>query len=629
MESVKEKLSKQLRLLQMEYDYERAEYERALHSGHVQYPTYESGCRYPVRIDGTSRDAMGRSVLRVAFEREADEGELDFEPGRTAVFFRLTDDGSSVVELQQPCHVSMVGDDWVEVQMPSAASARSIESYARLSLIGLQLCIDDTSFRVMQDALRRAMESSDEPFNRLRDVLLGENRPRFRELPQQSFPWLNESQNEAVNRAVAARDVAVVHGPPGTGKTTTLIECISETLRHEPQVMVCAASNAAVDWLCTQLMHRGISVLRVGNPLRVSDEMLACCYERRFADHPDYHELWNLRRHVLKTKSSSQRRTDLNRRIAELEYTIRRDVLNQAGVVACTLVGSGYAMLNGLRVNTLFVDEAAQAMEAACWSALLKCRRVVFGGDHKQLPPVVKCVEAAREGLGQTLMQRLVGSKPECVTLLTTQYRMNEAIMGFSSRWFYGGKLHADASVAHRLVSPIDTPLTWFDTRLLGYDERAGSRGPSLSNVDEARMVMRLVREYVEMIGESHIVDHRVDFGIIAPYRAQVRLLRRLLRMQHFFRSLRRQVSVDTVDGFQGQERDVVLLSMVRSNADGTIGFLSDQRRMNVAITRARMKLMIVGNSETLSHHAFFRALLDYVEQHGELVVLQPPEIEQ
>ena len=422
-------------------------------------------------------------------------------------------------------------------------------------------------------------------------------------------------------------DVAIVHGPPGTGKTTTLVEAIFETLQRETQVLVCAPSNAAVDWISEQLSKRGLNVLRIGNPLKMSDEMLVCSYERRYADHPDYPELWNIRRALRESsggKPSHERQNQLRRlrkRQMELEIKINADLFEQASVVSCTLIGSAYHIMEHRHFGTLFIDEAAQALEPACWTAILKADRVIFGGDHQQLPPTVKNVDAARKGLANTLMHYVVCTKPECVTLLDTQYRMHRDIMAFPSQWFYHGRLKAAPDVADRLVHIMDTPLTWIDTIKCGFSERQ-NKAQSRLNVDEARLVVHTLRDYVDMIGVERIVSDNVDFGIISPYRGQVRMIRRLLKMQRFYRRIRGQVTVRTVDGFQGQERDVIVISMVRDNEKGEIGFLGDLRRMNVAITRARMKLIVIGNSETLSRHKFYKALFEHFQKRGQVIEL-------
>ncbi|MBR6417420.1 MAG: AAA family ATPase [Bacteroidales bacterium] len=631
-------------LLKKEEDYERATYSRSLRVDNISGRVCEADCKYPITINGSGYNALNQLILTISYETDGEELENDFEPGQPATFFYLSSDGTSIVELPHLCFVDSYKEGVLQLQLPNKASLASLQAKADSSLIGVRAAIDDTSYRVMHDSLRAVMRSSDEKFVRLRETLIGNIRPRFRQLPPVSVPWLNASQNDAIRKVVAAMDVAVVHGPPGTGKTTTLVEAIFETLQRETQVLVCAPSNAAVDWISEQLSKRGLNVLRIGNPLKMSDEMLACSYERRYADHPDYPELWNIRRTLRDasvSKPSHERQNQLRRlrkRQMELEIKINADLFEQASVVSCTLIGSAYHIMEHRHFGTLFIDEAAQALEPACWTAILKADRVILGGDHNQLPPTVKCVEAARNGLANTLMQHISRNKPECVTLLDIQYRMHRDIMEFPSKWFYHGRLHAAPEVADRQVHIMDTPLTWIDTGsrnattendeqetvssaldMNGNGERKNRTG-SISNSDEAKLVVHTLRDYVDMIGLERIVNDNVDFGIISPYRAQVRLIRRLLKMQRFYRRIRQQVSVHTVDGFQGQERDVIIISMVRDNDEGQIGFLGDLRRMNVAITRARMKLIIIGNSETLSKHRFYNALFEHFQQHGEVL---------
>ena len=623
-------------LLRMELDYETAAYNRSLVDGNISGRANEADCKFPVTIGDAGYNAMNQFVVTVAYDTDGDEAENDFEPGSPVAFFFLHDD--AVSELPYSCFVDSYKEGVLKIHLPGKAALMSLQDRAEHGLLGVRVSVDTTSYRVMHEALSAAMRSDDERFVRLRETLIGNLRPRFRQLPPLLFPWLNDTQNHAVCQVVSAMDVAVVHGPPGTGKTTTLIEAIIETLQRETQVLVCAPSNAAVDWISEQLSKRAVNVLRIGNPLKMSDEMLACSYEHRFADHPDYPELWQIRQNLngadgaAKGEAARRKRYKMRKRMDELVFRINEDLFRQARVVSCTLIGSAYHILERRRFSTLFIDEAAQALEPACWVAILKADRVVLGGDHQQLPPTVKCPEAARKGLSQTLMQHIVETKPECVTLLTTQYRMHRDIMEFSSRWFYHGALRAAPEVADRVVHLMDTPLTWIDTangeRKTENGERRNRVG-SVSNSDEARLVVHTLRDYVDMIGLERIVADGVDFGIISPYRAQVRMIRRLLKMQRFYRRLRGQVTVRTVDGFQGQERDVIVISMVRDNERGDIGFLGDLRRMNVAVTRARMKLIVIGNSETLSRHRFYNALFEHFCDRGQVIEALPPDTEQ
>ena len=626
-------------LVAMELEEERRAYQRSLEEKQASLggSIREAACRYPVRLGNTAYNALGQLTLELRYEVGEDEVELDFEPGKPVTMFYMADSGAR--ELQHQCYVEWVGEGVMTVSLPSKAAEQSMRDLAVRHLLGVQLGIDNTSYRVMNEALNEAEHRDDERFVRLREVLLGQRPPSFRTLPQLSFPWLNRSQQDAIQRVVEAQEVAIVHGPPGTGKTTTLVEAIIETLQRETQVLVCAPSNAAVDWISEQLMRRGIHVLRVGNPLRMSDEMLDCSYERRYAAHPDYHELWSIRKMLRGDNkvANAERRHKLQQRETELEIKINADLFEQARVVSCTLIGSAYRIMERRRFSTLFVDEAAQALEPACWAAMLRADRVVMSGDHQQLPPTVKSMAAAKGGLADTMMQKVVALWPRAVSLLTVQYRMNEDIMAFPSRWFYHNRLQAAPEAADRLVSPLDTPLMWLDTSSSPTTSPTGERNDvqlaelrtrtgSISNSQEARLVIHTLRDYIEMVSPQKIESERVDFGIITPYRGQARLLRRLLKMQHYFRRLKRHITVGTVDGFQGQERDVIVISLVRDNAEGSIGFLRDLRRMNVAMTRARMKLIIVGNADTLGRHHFYHALIEHIKEHGEFVAVQPQE---
>ena len=638
-------------LLQMEQDYETAAYARSLGEGCITGRANEADCKYPIALNGWGYNALNHLIVTVSYDTDGDEPENDFEPGSPVAFFTLGGSESSrgnggfvasggVRKLKYSCFVDSFKEGVIQIQLPGRDALKALQDAAERSLLGVRVSIDSTSYRVMHESLRSAMRSENEKFVRLRETLVGNLHPRFRQLPPVVFPWLNDTQNRAVRQVVAAMDVAIVHGPPGTGKTTTLVEAIIETLQREEQVLVCAPSNAAVDWISEQLSKRSVNVLRIGNPLKMSDEMLECSYERRYGDHPDYPELWQIRQLLRNADRppSKEKARQMRKRADELEIRINEDLFRQARVVSCTLIGSAYHILERRRFSTLFIDEAAQALEPACWTAILKADRVVLSGDHQQLPPTVKCVEAARKGLSDTLMQYVVRTKPECVTLLTTQYRMNRDIMDFPSRWFYHGALKAAPEVADRQVHLMDTPLTFIDTsngerKAENGDVRTEngerrSRSGSLTNADEARLVVHTLRDYVDMLGLERVVADGVDFGIISPYRAQVRMIRRLLKMQRFYRRLRGQVTVRTVDGFQGQERDVILISLVRDNEEGQIGFLGDLRRMNVAITRARMKLIIIGNSETLSRHRFFRAMLEHFKERGQFIDAWPKEAE-
>ena len=619
-------LERQQLLLQMEYEHEKAEFRRQTETMGIARLVKRGLCWWPVLAGRSYYNSLNQLVLEVT-RAEDTEIEHSFEYGKQAVFFRQSADGA-VSYFPFTATVSYAEDARMVLVMPGMNAVLDVQG---AEAVGVQLSFDETSYQAMNEALSDTLRAKGNRLAELRDILLGTQKAGMRELFPMRFPWLNPTQETAVNHVLCARDVAIVHGPPGTGKTTTLVEAIYETLHREPQVLVCAQSNMAVDWISEKLVDRGVSVLRIGNPTRITDKMLSFTYERRFESHPLYAELWAIRKEIRSLTGQSRRGTYAEReglrsrlsrlrdRATTLEVQINAELFDAAHVIACTLVGANHRLLHGRRFGTLFIDEAAQALEAACWIAIRRAQRVVLAGDHCQLPPTIKCPEAAKGGLEETLMERVARRKPDVVSLLQVQYRMNEDIMRFPSRWFYDGQLRADPSVRHRSILDLDTAIDWIDTT--GRDFKEQFVGDSFGRVNpaEGRLLLDELEAYVQRIGIERILDERIDFGIISPYRAQVQYLRRLLRASAVLRPLRELLTVNTVDGFQGQERDVLFLSLVRANDDGQIGFLGDLRRMNVAITRARMKLVILGEAETLARHPFYRALLSYVRSlHGQ-----------
>ena len=612
---------RQRQLLQMEYDYEKEEYKRLSEELGVARNVQRGLCWHPVRVGRNHYNSLNQLVVEVYRGEEHSEEEHQFEYGRQVRFF-VENEVGQVTYKHYAGTVSYVEDNRMAIVVPSASVIMDMENSVGL---GVQLSLDETSYRTMFEALNDVEKTGNTRLVALRDVLCGLVEPGFRDIYPVRFPWLNRSQEVAVNNIVACRDVMIVHGPPGTGKTTTLVEAIYETLNREPQVLVCAQSNMAVDWISEKLVDRGVPVLRVGNPTRVNDKMLSYCYERRFESHPDYPELWSIRKAIrqLQGLDKKHRNSDtvrnriakLRHRAEELEVKIDVELFNDARVVASTLVGSNSTLLRGKHFATLFVDEAGQALEAATWIAVRKADRVVLAGDHCQLPPTIKCYEAERSGLSRTMMERVAMRWPQAVTLLCTQYRMHSDIMQFSSQWFYGGNLVAAPEVSDRGILDYDIAMEWIDTSDMDFAERTVSAGNSRLNTLEADFFVAQLERYVQRIGVQRIIDERIDFGLISPYKAQVKYLRTKIKKSAVLKPIKPQLSINTIDGFQGQERDVVMISLVRSNDDGRIGFLSDLRRMNVAITRARMKVIIVGDASTLQHHKFYGRLRAYIEQ--------------
>ena len=626
-------LQVQRELLRVEYQEEKEAYRLHTQNMGLARQVTRGDAWYPLSMGRTYYNSLNQYCIEVT--RKADE-EIDhnFEYGKPVVFFRAeAPEGdlkraSGIRYFNFTGTVSYVDGDRMVIAIPEGHTLELQNSQLPL---GVQLFFDETSYRMMFDALERVINAKGNRLAYLRDLFYGRQRAEVFTFDAMRFPWLNTSQERAVNDVLRAKDVRVLHGPPGTGKTTTLVEAINETLMRETQVLVCAQSNTAVDWISEKLVDCGIPVLRIGNPTRVNDKMLSFTYEHRFADHPDYPKLWQVRRDMREMRRRRREKAEhfhqkldrLKELAVELEVRITGDIFGQVRVIASTLVGAGNKLLDGKRFGTVFIDEAAQALEAACWIPIRRASRVILAGDHCQLPPTVKSLQALKGGLGKTLMERIVENKPECVSLLEVQYRMNDEIMQFSSDFFYQGQMKSAPEVAHRLIHEGDAPILWFDTSTieLGEDEQNDFKekfvGETFGRINkgEANLTLSLLQIYFQRVGKQRILNDRIDVGIISPYRAQVQYLKRLIKKRAFFKPFRHLISVNTVDGFQGQERDVILISLVRANDMGQIGFLRDLRRMNVAITRARMKLFILGDAPTMTRHPFYRRLYDYIQE--------------
>ncbi len=679
-------LLQQRTLLQLEYYTEKEAFRKLTEQMGMQRKVKRGDAWFPLRVGKSFYNSLNQTAIEVFRTSDLDI-EHNFEFGRPVMFFMVKkmgkneNQGSTTLQQSENASdanqkvqssnlkvqsnqkvqsikyfsftgtVSYVDGDRMVITVPDSAPLLDLQQSTEP--IGVQLSFDETSYKLMFEALDRVMKAKNNRLAYLRDLFYSHQKAGRFSFEPMKFPWLNPTQERAVNEVLWAKDVAIVHGPPGTGKTTTLVEAINETLMRETQVLVCAQSNMAVDWISEKLVDRGVNVLRIGNPTRVNDKMLGFTYERRFESHPDYPQLWAIRKAIRELRKNRKKGSEnyhqkmerLKSRAAEIEIRINSELFGEARVIACTLVGSAHRLLEGMKFGTLFIDEAAQALEAACWIPMRRASRVILAGDHCQLPPTVKSIAALRAGLGKTLMERIAENKPEVVTLLKIQYRMNDEIMRFSSDWFYGGKVESAPQIKYRSVLDYDHPITWIDTSneenqitIEGEDapEDSASTSSSISaanqnsdlnfkeqfvgesfgriNKAEAELTLLTLAEYFTKIGKQRVLSESIDVGIISPYRAQVQYLKKLIKKYEFFKPYRRLISVNTVDGFQGQERDVILISLVRSNDEGQIGFLKDLRRMNVAMTRARMKLIILGNKDTMTKHPFYKKLWEYVE---------------
>ena len=631
-------------LLQLEYYTEKEAFRKLTEQMGMQRKVKRGDAWYPLRVGKSFYNSLNQRAIEV-FRTSDQDIEHNFEFGRPVMFFKVKNEegkvkNSTLKYFSFTGTVNYVDGDRMVITVPDSAPLLDLQQATEE--IGIQLSFDETSYKLMFEALDRTMKAKNNRLAYLRDLFYSHQKAAKFTFEPMRFPWLNPTQEKAVNEVLWAKDVAIVHGPPGTGKTTTLVEAINETLMRESQVLVCAQSNMAVDWISEKLVDRGVNVLRIGNPTRVNDKMLGFTYERRFEAHSDYPQLWAIRKAIRELRKNRKKGSEsyhqklerLKSRATELEIRINSELLGEARVIACTLVGSAHRLLEGMKFGTLFIDEAAQALEAACWIPMRRATRVILAGDHCQLPPTVKSIAALRAGLGKTLMERIAENKPEVVTLLKIQYRMNEEIMRFSSDWFYHGEVESAPQIKYRSILEDDSPITWIDTSneenqvtIEGDDVVSGEKrddmnfheqfvGESFGRINkaEADLTLLTLAEYLTQVGKRRVLEESIDVGIISPYRAQVQYLKRLLKKYEFFKPYRRLISVNTVDGFQGQERDVILISLVRSNDEGQIGFLKDLRRMNVAMTRARMKLIILGDKSTMTKHPFYQKLWEYVE---------------
>ena len=634
-------LQQQRLLLEMEFNAEKEAFRQQTELTRMARNVKRGDAWWPIKTGKSYYNSLNQLAIEV--HRTADQDiEHNFEFGKPVMFFYSSSRPNSATGKTKDAGityfrftgtVSYVDGDRMVITVPDGTPLIDLQSAENL---GVQLSFDETSYKLMMQALDRTIKGKGR-LAYLRDLFYSRQKTETFVFPPMHFPYLNATQEEAVNLVLRAKDVAIVHGPPGTGKTTTLVEAIRETLMRENQVLVCAQSNMAVDWISEKLVDRGINVLRIGNPTRVNDKMLSFTYERRFEAHPDYPQLWALRKAIRDLRAHRKRGDEkyhqklesLKSRAIELEIRINNELFGEARVIASTLVGSANKLLDRHKFGTLFIDEAAQALEAACWIPMRRVSRVILAGDHCQLPPTVKSIAALKAGLGKTLMERIVEMHPEAVKLLKIQYRMNDEIMRFSSNYFYDGQVESAPEVRFRSILDMDIPMTWVDTSefeklfeksenpekaKISFKEEFVGESFGRINKAEAELTLLALQNYFNKIGKERLLDERIDVGIISPYRAQVQLLRSMLMKWEFFKPFRRLISINTVDGFQGQERDIIIISMVRSNDEGQIGFLRDLRRMNVAITRARMKLIILGDRETMTRHPFYRQLWQYIE---------------
>lgn len=617
---------KLLSLLQTEQDEDRQAYLKLTETSSTAERRAAGLTWYPIAIKSTE---IGRGdYLTVEVERPSYQDlSHQFRFGASAALFSNHDPKTDRVNGT----VSYQGGNRLKLTL----NTDELPDWTRNGKLGIDLLFDDNSYDEMQKALKlSARLVDDHKEGHLTRVLTGQSTPAF--IPETiHYPLngLNTSQLQAVQKIIEAQELAVVHGPPGTGKTTTLVQAIKALIRqNKQQILVVAPSNTAVDLLSEKLSNEGLNVLRIGNPARVSERLMALTLDSRISAHSDMKEIKKLKKQASEYKNMAhkykrnfgkaerdQRKAlfdaahQLIKEVDKTEQFITEDLLAKAQIITATLVGANHYTIRNLKFHTVVIDEAGQALEPACWIPISKAQKVIFAGDHLQLPPTIKSQQAAKDGLSSTLLEKCVALRPEAVILLEEQYRMNEAIMGFSSKEFYGNRLKAHSTVAHQLLFPGDVPLSFVDTAGCGFDEK--QEGTSTTNPEEAAFLFKHLHKLVSELTGAYSTENFPTIAVISPYKEQIRILNQLLLDSPELLIYADKIAVNTIDSFQGQERDVVYISLTRSNTNGEIGFLNDIRRMNVAMTRARKKLVMIGDSSTLAFSAFYADMISYAEQ--------------
>lgn len=629
--TVQEQLLKTLELIKIERQADLEQYRQKVLLQPISYRTKKGTTWYPVSL---KRDYIGtgeRPIIEVERTNHLDQPH-SFQSGKAVSIF------SNASGTPEKHHVNGVVNYVRDNLMVVTLNTDELPEWAEEGMLGVDVMFDEMSYREMEFALKEVLKAENNRVAELKQILLGDEKAKNvdRKISFDSINILNESQLKVLELVARAEDVAFVHGPPGTGKTTTLVQSILFTAQEEGQVLVSAPSNAAVDLLVDKLSEQGLNVVRIGHPARVTEQSLSKTLDARITTHSNYSELRSLRKRMEQVRSTAlkykrhfgyhekeQRRlllqeAKLLKSDADmLEFYIINDVLQSAQVICATLVGTSHPTLRGRKYKTVFIDEAAQALEPACWIPLLRAHRVIFAGDHQQLPPTIKSIEASRQGLATTLFEKGIDHQPNMTSMLEVQYRMHENIMKFSSAYFYNDKLIAHDSVKSTLLRPNQLPVEFIDTAGCGYTEEQDPETLSRVNKEEAELLIYLTESLITEIGSNTWIEEQITLGIITPYSAQVDYLHKLAEASEVLEPLAKLVTINTVDAFQGQERDVIAISFVRSNDTSEVGFLGDIRRTNVAMTRARKKLIMVGDSATLGSHDFYLDLIDYVQKEG------------
>ncbi|MFL5765153.1 MAG: AAA domain-containing protein [Bacteroidia bacterium] len=632
MEEQLQRLQKLRELLRVERDEDFAQYKAHFARNNINYRRENGVTWYPIVITNTEI-GLGE-YISIDVERTTNHNEPhQFSGGKVASLFSNNKDEQGTLNGT----IKVLGPNKLRLSL----NVDELPEWCDDGKLGINLLFDEASYKEMDIAMTKVISATRDRLAQLRDVLYGIKPPAFEKEEELQVKGLNQSQNAAVRKILSAKDLAIIHGPPGTGKTTTLVQAIRHTLNKEKQVLVCSPSNTAVDLLTEKLHREGITVLRLGNPARISEEVIINTLDAKVTAHPSYKDLKSYRktadeyfRMAGKYKRTFGREEREQRQLfyqearkiladaRVLEDFIISEQFGKAQVIACTPVVSSSRMMRDRQFSTVFIDEAAQALEPMCWIPISRSNRVIFAGDHFQLPPTVKSKIAEEQGLKETLFERCM-KLPDVSVMLDTQYRMHEHIMGFSNKKFYDSGLKADISVKEALLSNdpekslLDHAFDFIDTAGCGYNEIVNPESLSIANPEEAQLLIRHLKLLLSQYHETTNGPEKITVGVISPYKEQVQYLTNLIAEDPELKESEAKIAVKTIDGFQGQERDIIYISLVRTNDMSEIGFLSDTRRMNVALTRAKKKLVVIGDSATVGNHPFYKSFLDYVESIG------------
>ncbi len=609
-----------LKLLLMEKQEDYVQFKEIIQSLPLKERKEKGYSWYPLEVLKTGYTYGERAFVEVARSKDNKEPHL-FRPGKIAQLF------TQQPKVNRP-ELGGVIHFVDKNKMKIILNSKDLPDWLSGGLIGVDLMFDDRTYVEMEKALKDVMEASGNRLAELRDVILGHQKIYSIPTSTPTLPSLNDSQNKAVQNILSSQDFAIIHGPPGTGKTTTLIQTIKLLCKTENQVLVCTPSNTAADLITERSAAVGLNVVRIGNISRVDENIIQHTLDQRLANHPESKTIKKVKIQAAECRRKAKRfkrsfgweeKQERNVLYAEarelaswantLEDRLIDQILSAAQVVACTFVGSTQKVLRNSNFRTVLIDEAAQALEPATWIPICKASKVVLVGDPFQLPPTVKSNKAAKLGFNKTLIEKALDYHPE-VNLLNTQYRMNKVIMGFSNSMFYDDKLIAAEEVSNHQLTPETThPLEFIDTAGCGFDEKVNAKFKSRYNPDEYNILREHLYQLLDQMGEAETPS----IAIISPYREQALFIRREIKSDERLAELK--ISADTIDGFQGQEKEVVYISLVRSNEKGEIGFLKDYRRMNVALTRAQKKLVVIGDSATIGQDNFYSKFLDYCEK--------------